>query len=346
MSKFSKQISLGIDPMTGKRIRKWIHADTKLGLKQKEKEAIADFAKNGTVSSLTYEQYEEKWYNAYHGDITPRTHATNKSVLNHNNVLHGKKMKDIIRTDLQKIIKDSWDHPSFCRRYASMMKSMWECAVADGVCPKNIAIGLKLPKNSSSSRRPLTKEELEGIKKADLDVFERFLVDVLLQFGLRPGEAFALNKQAFDRKERTLTIDKAVSYNGVTPYIKSTKTGVTRVLPVPDSFWSKIPKIKTLYFFLNKDDQLMTITQRRAFQEGILAKINTAMGGTDKIRKTTITLYNFRHHKASLIYYLPGVSLKKKAAYLGHNEEMFLKIYSHMMEEKEDSEVLRQAVDL
>jgi integrase len=81
-------------------------------------------------------------------------------------------------------------------------------------------------------------------------------------------------------------------------------------------------------------------------QNSILNKINTAMGGTKKIRKTDITLYNFRHHKASLLYYLPGVSVKAKAAYLGHSEEMFLKVYSHMMEEKEDKEVLRDAVNL
>ena len=70
------------------------------------------------------------------------------------------------------------------------------------------------------------------------------------------------------------------------------------------------------------------------------------MGGTDKIRKTTITFYNFRHHKASLIYYLPGISIKKKAQYMGHSEEVFISIYSHLMEEKESSEILREAVDL
>lgn len=227
-----------------------------------------------------------------------------------------------------------------------MMKNIWECAMSDGICTKNIAVGLKLPKAPRTVRRPLTENELAGISKAEFDPMERFMVDILLQFGLRPGEAFALCKQSFDRKRRVLVINKALAHDSNQPYIKSTKTGVTRELPVPDSFWSKIPDVDTFYYFVNEDQQLMTASQIRSFKEQVIKKINLAMGGSSKLMLTDMTFYNFRHHKASLLYYLPGVSIKKKAQYMGHSEKMFLETYSHMMEEREDVEALREAVNL
>lgn len=344
--KHSKQIDLGFDPHTGKRVRKRIYSDTKAGLKQAEKEAIAEFARDGTPSMITYREYEQKWLEAYHGNVTPHSMEVNRSNLKHSTPLHGKKMKDITKTDLQKIVSGLSDRPAACAKYVGLMSGLWKAAVADGICTKDITLGIKPVKARKTTRRPLTKEELAGVKKAEFSDSEQFLVDILLQFGLRPGEAFALNKNSFSRKDRTLVIDKAVAYDGIAPYIKDTKTGATRTLPVPDNFWDKIPKARTLYFFVGDTGELLTLSERITMQDRILSKINLAMGGNSKLKLTDITLYNFRHHKASLLYYLPGVSLKKKAEYMGHSEEMFLKTYSHMMEDKEDVEALREAVSL
>lgn len=345
MAKFNKQISLGYDPITGARIRVWIHADSKTALKQAEKDAIAEHARSGTPSQVKFKDYQDQWFKAYKGNVEPRTKATYQSVLKYTEPLHRKKMKDITRTDLQKTINELWDKPEMCAKYISLIRHMWRTAVGDGICSKDITLGLNLPKHSKSTRRPLREAELDAIPKADFTTMEQFLVDVLLQFGLRPGEALALNTMAFNKADRTLTIDKAVSYNGNSPYIKSTKTGVVRVLPVPDSFWPKIPETKELYYFM-VDGQLMTQSQSNAMSNSIIHKINIAMGGNSHIRLTDMTLYNFRHHKASTLYYLPGVSIKKKAQYMGHSEEMFLRTYSHMMEEKEDTEALRAVTNL
>ena len=346
MKKISKQITLGYDPITGKRIRIRIYADSKAGLRQAEKDAIREYAKKGRPSHILYQDYEKKWFDAYCSHTQPHTQAGYWTILNKNKPLYGKKLKDITRTDLQKIINDHWDSPSVCIRYAQIMKRIFASAIDDDLCQKNVALNLSVPKAVKTVRRPLTEEELTAISKAEFDPSERFMMDVLLQFGLRPQEAYALNKQSFNRKARTLTIDKALAWDHNQPIIKSTKTGVTRVLPVPDSFWSRIPETKTMYYFTEDNGQLLRHHKADDFARGILKKINEAMGGTDKLKVTDMTLYNCRHHKASLLYYLPGISVKKKAQYMGHSEKMFLQTYSHMMEDKEDSEVLRQAVSL
>lgn len=346
MKKISKQVTLGYDSTTGKRVRRRIYAESKPALRQAERELIAEYKQSGIPSQIKYKDFEEKWFEAYKSNVQPHTKTVYKGALKHSAALHQKKMKDITRTDLQKTVNEVWDRPSTCKLYVQLLHNMWSVAVGDGVCTKDVTIGLRTPKYTQKSRRPFTEEELDGISKAEFDPLECFLVDVLFQFGLRPGEAFALGKHSFDRKKRTLTVDHAVAYKSNSPYIKSTKTGVIRVLPVPDSFWSKIPKLHGLYWFTEKDGSLLTKMHRYYMSRSIIQKINLAMGGSDKLKKTDITLYTFRHHRASLLYYLPGVSIKKKAEYMGHSETMFLKIYSHMMENKENSELLREAINL
>lgn len=340
----SKQITVGIDPYSGKRIRKRIYAASEPGLKQAEKEMIRQYAKDGVSSHMTYDQYENKWWEAYATILTPSTQKSYKTYLRKNTEFRHKQMQKIIRLDLQKVINANCTHPELCKTYVFLMRSIWKSAMFDGIVSKDITEGLKIPKRQKVDRRPLREEELEAIKTAKFEPQERFLVNLLMQFGMRPGEALALNKSAFNRKDKTLTINKALAHNGEEPFIKTTKTGVTRVLPVPDSFWSLIPETKTMYFFTNEADQLLRRDQMNRMKRRILKKINEAMGGTSKLWMTDITLYNFRHHKASLLYYLPGVSFKKKAEYMGHTEETFLKTYSHMMEEMEDVEILRQSV--
>lgn len=345
MKRLSKQITLGVDPYTGRRIRKRIYADTPTKLKQAEKEQNMDFAKGvGPTTNITYKEYEAKWKDASWAHLQPRSKASYNSVLKPMVAVHYCQMAKLTRLDLQKIINSKWGSPEACIRLAQLMNAIWASAVFDGIVDRNIALGLKLPKKPKSERRALTSEELEAIGKADFTEAEKFMVDLLLQFGLRPQEAFAVSRTSFNRTERTLTINKAVSYDGSEPFLKGTKTGVTRTLPVPDSFWSKIPKFKGMYYFTDDDGKFFRLKASRKFAGSIISKINVALGGTSKIKATDMTLYTFRHNKASLLYYTQGISMKKKAEYMGHSEEMFLRTYSHLMEDKEDTEILRQAV--
>jgi integrase len=343
--KLSKQISLGYDPMTGKRIRKRIYADTKAGLTQAEKDLIAEYARHGNPSTLTFGEYKEKWWNANVAHKAFSTQDAYKAAFSHVAYLEPVRMRDITRTDLQAAVNKLIHVPCMCRRVASILGSVWEAAVIDGVIEKNVALKLKRPKYKKSRRRALTEEELKAVREADLNPMERLFVTYLQQFGLRPGEAFALDRRALSKKDLTLTINKSVTYNSEKPVLKGTKTGVTRVLPVPASIIPQLQPVNNqLYLFTNEDGSFFTKTQARRFKERIIKKINMQMGGTDKIKKTDMTLYYFRHTRASQLYYITTVSTKAKAAYLGHSETMFLRIYSHMLEEKEEIEALREAV--
>jgi integrase len=53
--------------------------------------------------------------------------------------------------------------------------------------------------------------------------------------------------------------------------------------------------------------------------------------------ETNITAHRLRHNFCSLLcYQVPKISTKTIAKILGDTEEMVLKVYSHILEEKED----------
>lgn len=339
--RYSKHISLGYDEH-GNRVRKRIYSDTKIELAVKEEELKREFKKKQNTNRFTFGQYLDKWERAYISTKAPSTQAVFKSVMKKTDTLRNKYMEDITKYDLQDIVRDTWNHPSVARLLCFRLKSIWESAVTDKVVQVNVASKLDKPRHITKKKRPLTKGELDAIKNAPFTEQERLLVDILMQFGLRPGEALALGSSSVDIKNRTLHITKNLAHNGEKPLLKKTKTEETRDLPIPDSM---IPKFnKSQYYFTNEKGQLLTKWECQQLSESIIDKINTQMGGTPKNRMTDMTLYYFRHHKASLLYYLPGVSMKAKAAYMGHSEEMFIKTYSHMMEENENMEVFREPV--
>lgn len=344
MKKLSKQITLGTDPYTGKRIRKRITATSPAGLIQAEKEAIKKYAKGGIRSGITFNEYKDRWLEVYTGHLADVTQKTYKSILKHCDQIGGKKMCDIYRTDLQAIINQCIDHVIMCRRLASLLASIFRSAVFDGIVDKNIAEKLKIPKMTKSGRRAFTEEENKAIREVDLPEDERLLVDILYQFGLRPAEALALGKTSIDVKNRMLIINRSLTTKNGKAALKGTKTGVSRSLPIPDSMMPRLQRIRKLYFFTNEDGTLLNSAQRLVLSDRIIRKINAQMGGNRHLKVTDITLYSFRHNRATLLYYTDGISTKKKAQYMGHSEEMFLKTYSHLIEEKENEELLRQAV--
>lgn len=345
--KYTRQITLGIDPTTGRRVRKRVYGNSKPELAQREREAVVEYEKAGhaTGPKITYDAYEQKWFATYKSHVQPHTRATYRSVLKHNDGIRYKRLRDITRTDLQAVIDDMWDNPHLCRTYVSMMRSLWTSAIADEVCVRNPTLSLSTPKVKKADTRPLTDAELDGIRDADLDVMQRFLVDVLLQFGLRPGEALILGPHSWDKERGLLLVHEALGFTESNAgHPKATKNEKRRDLPVPDAFWERIPDVDREHYFVNDDGTLFSRSDADYYKRKILDAINAAMGGTKDKPATTMTLYTCRHHRASQIYYLGGISTKKKAQYMGHSERMFLETYSHMMEKYEDPEVLRQFV--
>lgn len=344
----NRQITLGYDA-EGKRIRKWVHAKTEAEFRKLRDTAIKEYATSGITKECTFKKYADHWFETYKSKKSVRTQEHYEYAIGKLEELNSRKLSDIRKSEVQKIIMDNYEHARTCAIISQVAKAIFDAAIQDDLLRKNPAEGLDLPKYVPAENRKLTDEELEAIKKANLPKDERMFVDIMLQFGLRPEEARALNKSSFDFKRQEIRITSAVTFDDNNPVLKDTKTHRNRTLPIPSSLLPRIiaysQKLRTFYFFTMKNGEIMTKSSYRRFCERVFGEINRKLGGNETIDMLNgMTFYTFRHNKATQLYYLEGISTKKKAAYMGHSELMFLKIYSHLDGEKEAEDILKKAV--
>lgn len=341
MAKYTKQITLGYD-RSGNRVRKRVYANTKAELENIIYNAKRDFESSNDYSEMTLNEYASIWLDVYKKNTSPRTYAMYSSLIKKFGSIGEYPISNIKRTDLQLLINELSDRPQLCGKVLMCIKQIYKSAVIDDAVIKNPTEGLKAPKIIPKEKRALSKKEKDALNIANFSQKEKMFVDMLLHFGLRPGEALALTKSSFDLNERTLTIDKAITYVENEPILKGTKTNVNRVLPIPGSMIEEISE----YFGacgeilfrgdLTEEERFMSKMSYRILKKNIFEKINKALGGSEVENKLNgMTLYTFRHNKATALYYVDGISIKAKAAYMGHSVEMLLQTYSHIDQDKE-----------
>ena len=336
--KYNKQVSFGYD-RSGKRIRKWFHADTKTELNIKIEEYKAELRKVSNPSSVTFGEYSQKWLDTYKKNRSKQTIDMYQNALKKCRELDPYPIKKITQSLCQTVINESWEHPSTASKIRLTLKQVFRTAQADGIVATNPADALTLPKKPNSRFYLLTKEDIEKIKNAPLNDADRLFVTVLLLFGLRPAEALALQPTDFDFDNKILHITKSLELsNDNNSRIKNTKTDACRDLPIPaeviPSLKAQISRFKAFYLFTKQDNSLYTKSAYRRLSERIIK--------TCDIPKAT--LYSFRHRRATDLYYLTqqagsGLSTKKAAELMGHSEMIFLSTYSHVDSDQESQNI-------
>ena len=341
--KYNKQISLGYD-VNGVRIRKWIHANTIAELQKKSEQLRREFEETPNTSDITFREYAAQWNTAYKANRSGKTREMYAYALKKCEPLARIPLKSVTKTACQQIVNALWKTPRTAKIVRGTLSQIFRAAVADGIILRNPADNLTVPDQKRTEKHLLTPAEIDAVRRAELDPQDRLFVDLLLIFGLRPAEALALQWSDFDFKKKVLTISHALEMtNDNKSRLKDTKTGVTRRIPIPDEI---IPRLRAEFrsnsrflLFAKKDNGLMTKSAYRRMSERILGAVNTALGGDETMNLTfSMSLYSFRHYRATELYYLcqQGViSTKYAAEILGHSEEVFLRIYSHVDENKE-----------
>lgn len=346
--KYEKRITIGRD-LAGKPIRKRFYGNTKAELERNIFEYKKEAEKITNSENPTFKEYIDKWLAINEPVWAVATYQSYKVNIGMFASLFPKELKKIKESDLQSAISEHSGSPRSCQIARLALSMVYETAIRDGLVNANLAKHLKLPKYKAKEKQAFTDSERKAVLCAPLNDKDRLLVDILYSFGLRPAEAFALMPQDFDWKNKKLKIKKALDPAGS---IKSTKTGAVREIPIPDKFIQEhkvhISQNKSLYLFSRENNQLPNKNACMAVQRRILGIISAYMNGTSDIKATSMTFYSFRHDYASRLY-LYGVkeriiSTKRAAAWLGHSEILFLKTYSHLLEDEENIQDLMQKI--
>ncbi|VHJ48119.1 DNA integration/recombination/inversion protein [Streptococcus pyogenes] len=358
---YRASIYLGIDQMTGKRVKTSITGRTRKEVNQKAKHAQLDFLSNGStikrkVVIKTFKELSHLWLETYKLTAKPQTYDATVTRLNRHIMptLGNMKVDKITASDIQMLINRLSKYYVNYTAVRSVIRKVLQQGVLLGLIDYNSARDIILPR-----KQPNAKKKVKFIDPSDLKsflehletsqhkrynlYFDAVLYQLLLSTGLRIGEACALEWGDIDLENGTIAINK--TYNKNLKFLSTAKTqSGNRVISVDK---------KTL-----RSLKLYQMRQRQLFNE-VGARVSEVVFATPtrkyfnaSVRQSALdtrckeagierfTFHAFRHTHASLLLNA-GISYKELQYRLGHaNISMTLDTYGHLSKDKEKEAVL------
>ncbi|MGT2801034.1 integrase/recombinase [Streptococcus satellite phage Javan292] len=370
---YRASIYLGIDSLTGKKVRTTVTAPTKKGVQKKTKLAIHNFLTNGatvaeTVSIETYDELVSLWWDSYKYTVKENTRQDMKGYLKkHIRPAFGKyKLKKITTPIIQRQV-NQWANAAnkgeagaFADYHFlhAVNRRILQYGVAMQALPSNPARDVLVPRKAPRDKEPIKYLDDENLKKflVYLDSlpntyqnnFDTVLYKLLLATGLRISEALALEWSDIDLQQATLEVNKTLTRSRSVNSPKS-KTS-NRILD--------LDKKTVLMLRLYKNRQQEKAREIGATPTVVFSKLtskympqNTALLRLKQHIKsagvTDIAFHGFRHTHASLLLNA-GLPYKELQHRLGHASiSMTMDIYSHLSKEnmKKAASVFETALD-
>lgn len=215
-----------------------------------------------------------------------------------------------------------------CIRY---MRTICNEAIADDYIVKNPCLNIKEPKLVHKEKEILTKEQDKLLLESQHKYAPFFRI--LRYTGMRREEITALTIDDVKIKNKTISINKAVSFATNQPKLKETKNKKPRTIPILDIIYDDVVYVlneckekKSKYLFTKQTDNNMLT------QEAI-------RNMTDSICKDLgfkFTPHQLRHSYCTMLYY-SGIKIKETQNLMGHSSaKMVYDLYAHLDAQKED----------
>ncbi|MBO4109165.1 site-specific integrase [Streptococcus suis] len=357
---YRANIYLGVDVVTGKKVKTSITGRTKTEVKQKAKQAPIEFAKNGStvkkeVEVKTYQELAELWLDNYRLTVKPQSfEVTKRNLYNHVIPYFGEMKLDKIKpTTVQAFVNGLAPKLVNFKAVHSINSRILQYGVLLQVLPFNPARDIILPKKQKKGREAVKFIESEHLKQF-LDHAEQLastsfskyyqyvIFKLLLATGCRIGELSALEWSDIDLEAGTISISK--TYNMELHIIGTTKTKAgTRII--------SIDKKTALLLKQYRNRQRLMFLEVGVCAPGVvfattvteyLSRISF-QGIIDKrceaLNIPRFTCHAFRHTHASLLLNA-GITYKELQYRLGHsNIAMTLDTYAHLSKDKEKESV-------
>ncbi|HHL9959779.1 TPA: tyrosine-type recombinase/integrase [Streptococcus pyogenes] len=358
---YRASIYLGIDQMTGKRVKTSITGRTRKEVNQKAKHAQFDFLSNGStikrkVVIKTFKELSHLWLETYKLTVKPQTYDATVTRLNRHIMptLGNMKVDKITASDIQMLINRLSKYYVNYTAVRSVIRKVLQQGVLLGLIDYNSARDIILPR-----KQPNAKKKVKFIDPSDLKsflehletsqhkrynlYFDAVLYQLLLSTGLRIGEACALEWGDIDLENGTIAINK--TYNKNLKFLSTAKTqSGNRVISVDKK------TLRSLKLYQMRQRQLLNEVGARVSE--VVFATPTRKYFNASVRQSALdtrckeagierfTFHAFRHTHASLLLNA-GISYKELQYRLGHaNISMTLDTYGHLSKGKEKEAVL------
>ena len=357
---YRANIYLGVDQVTGKKVKTSVTGRTRKEVKLRIKEAQHDFKANGktvtkAVPVKNYKELAELWLKSYEMTVKPQTFiATKRMIYNHLTPVFGElKLDKLSVSYIQGFINDLSKEFVHFGTVHSINKRVLQYGVSLQLIPFNPARDVILPKVVKPDNKAIKFIDYDDLKalmsymeklsnKKYSYYFDYVLYSVLLATGCRFGEAIALTWSDIDFENATIDINK--NYNRLVDIVGTPKSKAGfRVISIDQK------TVNLLRLYKNRQRQLFTDISSEApevvFATPTRKYQNTAIRQESLDRRLKeidcprFTFHAFRHTHASLLLNA-GIPYKELQHRLGHTTlAMTMDIYSHLSKDKEKEAV-------
>lgn len=301
--------------------------------------------KNIRKTDILFLEYAKQWKAVFKADKAHNTSEMYDNIIkNHLKNLIGVKLCEVDRIHLQAALNIASGHERTQQQIYMTFKQVIESAVSDRLFPANVAEDIfksvSRPDYKAREKRPLLPDEQKAVFSADFQSMDKVFVYVIYGCGLRRGEALALTVFDVNLKTKELTVSKSHEFVNGKPKEKPPKSvNGNRTVPIPDKVfpviraWVEYRRNIGPYLFTTRTGEPLTHSGYVKMWGRIQKAMSESAG-----RKIDITAHAFRHNYCTMLcYQIPTISIKRVASLLGDTEAMVLKVYNHIVMEKEDS---------
>lgn len=357
-NKWIAKIRMGTDA-SGKHVVKQFSGQTEAIVKKKLRDfkKSEDFAEKHIPTNDTVASYFTMWLNEYqYNKLKPLSYDRLESTVFNHIIpnLGGMKMDKVTRDNVQALINKLYkiqklSYSSVKKVYVAL-NSCYKHAMISDVVIKNPCLGVVLPNQSESTKeiKSLSQDEVERLKAEIINRCERDTKKcwygaaylLILNTGLRMGEALSLKWSDVNFKNKTITVtknnalvkkrddegQKLGGYELVTQDSTKTSSG-NRVIPINRSAEEALLALKkdntTPYVITNsRQKQVMPTNFERSFK-ALLKSIGI---------EGEYGIHSLRHTFASLLF-ANGVDVKIVSKLLGHSSvKITYDIYVHLFD--------------
>ena len=357
---YRASVYLGVDQVTGKKVKTSITGRTRKEVKSKAQHAQFDFKTNGstvkkTVQVKTYKELAALWLESHRLTVRPHTFAVTRRQVNHHLIPEFGSMNidKITPSSIQEFINQLAPKLVNFKEINSINRRILQHGVTLQLLTSNPARDVILPKKQKKGREAVKFIEPDNLK-AFIDYAEklstksykhyyRFVVfKLLLATGCRIGELTALEWSDIDLKEKTITISKTYSQEIRMIGETKTKAGTRKISIDPKTTlmlrqYQNRQRLMFLEVGARAPSVVFATTVRDYLPRHSLQQIIDKRCETLGIPR--FTCHAFRHTHASLLLNA-GISYKELQYRLGHsNISMTLDVYSHLSKDKEKEAV-------
>ncbi|HHT7816390.1 TPA: tyrosine-type recombinase/integrase [Streptococcus suis] len=358
---YRASVYLGVDAITGKKVKTNITGRTKKEVKNKTQQAIATFKTDGatryqSATITNYQELAELWWNSYKHTVKPNTRGNVRTLLKKHVIpLFGAYKLDKLTTPLlQSIVIKLADKANTGEAGAylhydkihALNKRILQYGVVMQVLPYNPAREVILPRNAKKATRKKVKhfndkqlkQFLDYLDSLDLtnyrNLYEVTLYKFLLATGCRINEVLALHWSDIDLNNATVSITKTLNRYGS---INSPKSNASiRDIDIDGQTVAMMKEYRRRQiqeaWTLGRSETVVFSDFIHDYPE------DKTLGNrlTTRLRNIglpNIGFHGFRHTHASLLLN-SGIPYKELQHRLGHSRiSMTMDIYSHLSKE-------------